>query len=69
MKWSDICSKLGIPIDVSIGTEPPENAMVFDADVLEELMRISYDELNTAFCNLEDWDTEDEFKLDEDYDW
>jgi hypothetical protein len=74
MKWSVLCSKLGIPTNASVGTEPPANAFVVDARLLEELMRISYEELNTAFCILEsgsmcDSDEELERILEEDYDW
>lgn len=50
------------------------NVLVVDARLLEELMRISYEELNTAFCILEsgpicDSDEELDRILEEDYDW
>lgn len=73
MLWSLLCYKLGIPENVSIGTDPPENALVFDSDILEEFMRISDDELNAAFCMLADGEAaaeeERERMLEEDYDW
>jgi hypothetical protein len=74
MKWSVLCSKLGIPKNVSIGTEPPMNMIVIDARLLEEMLLISDEELNTAFCILEsdsisDTDEEIERILEEDYDW
>jgi len=74
MKWSVFCSKLGILKNVSIGTEPPANALVIDARLLEEMMLISDEELNNAFCILEsgsisDSDEELERILEEDYDW
>jgi hypothetical protein len=74
MKWSVLCSKLGIAKNVSIGTEPPTNVIVIDARLLEEMLLISDEELNTAFCILEsgsisDSDEELERILEEDYDW
>jgi hypothetical protein len=61
MKWDVLCSKLGISID----THPPKNADVVDAIWLEEF-------LNMAFCIVEDhedFDTDTERVLEEDYDW
>jgi len=59
MLWSLLCYKLGIPENVSIGTNPPENAIVFDSDILEEFM---------ADCEAAA-EEERERMLEEDYDW
>ena len=50
------------------------NMIVIDARLLEEMLFISDEELNTAFCILEsgsisDTDEELERILEEDYDW
>ncbi len=65
MKWDVLCSKLGISPNVSLGSEPPKNADVVEATWLEEF-------LNMAFCIVEDheeFDTDTERVLEQDYDW
>ena len=58
MKWSLICSKIGIPADVSFSRTYPRNAWVIDVSLLEQMEMLTNkdDMMNTAFRILEDRD-------------
>lgn len=80
MLWSTICETIGVSPHVSVGNPPPAG-MVIDSSSLEQREKIfalleEYDPrpelLNTAFyisSDSEDFDTDTERILDEDYDW
>jgi len=81
MLWSLLCYKLGILENTNIGTYLP-CGMVFDSTVLEESVDFSseledFDDkadllLNTAFIkyvDCEEYDTDTECMLEEDYDY
>lgn len=80
MLWSTICETIGVSPHVSVGNPAPAG-MVIDSSSLEQREKIfalleEYDPrpelLNTAFyisSDSEDFDTDTERILDEDYDW
>ena len=80
MLWSTICETIGVSPHVSVGSPAPAG-MVVDSSSLEQREKIfalleEYDPrpelLNTAFyisSDSEDFDTDTERILDEDYDW
>ena len=74
MKWSDICAKIGMPENVSFSIIPPDERIV-SCYYVEEFLCAWWHDCESVYSLEDDSDetptvlTEDERRLDEDYDY
>jgi hypothetical protein len=68
MKWDDICAKLGMPTNLSFNTVPPD-ARVVSCYYVEEFLCAWWHDCESVYSLDDAISTEDERRLDEDFDY